>query len=53
LRHFEGVPLPGLPAIHGGFYRVASAGTDVTVADTAPTPDHWNLAAAELPGDGG
>jgi hypothetical protein len=32
---------------------VTAAGTDVTVGDTAPSTDHWNLAAVELPGDGG
>ena len=31
---------------------VAAAGTNVTVGDNAPTADHWNMAAVELPGDG-
>ena len=31
---------------------VTAAGTDVTVGDTAPTTDQWNMAAVELPGDG-
>jgi hypothetical protein len=31
---------------------VQAAGTQVTVSDTAPTTDQWNLAAVELTGDG-
>jgi hypothetical protein len=31
---------------------VPTAGTQVTVADTLPTGDQWNLVAVELPGDG-
>jgi hypothetical protein len=31
---------------------VQSAGTQITVGDTAPTTDRWNLAAVELTGDG-
>jgi hypothetical protein len=32
---------------------VQTGGTAVTVSDTAPTADQWNLAAVELTGDGG
>jgi hypothetical protein len=32
---------------------VQSAGTQVTVSDTAPATGRWNLAAVELTGDGG
>jgi hypothetical protein len=32
---------------------VQAAGTQVTVNDTAPTTDRWNLAAVELTGDSG
>ncbi|MGZ4313453.1 MAG: hypothetical protein ACXVR1_15240, partial [Solirubrobacteraceae bacterium] len=32
---------------------VSPAGSAVTVTDTAPTNDRWNLAAVELIGDGG
>ncbi len=31
---------------------VPAAGTPVTVRDTAPTTDQWNLVAVELTGDG-
>ena len=40
-------PLTGLTNV-----PVAAAGTNVTVGDNAPTTDHWNMAAVELPGDG-
>jgi hypothetical protein len=32
---------------------VPAAGTQVTVGDTAPATDQWNLVAVELTGDGG
>jgi hypothetical protein len=32
---------------------IPAAGTVVNVGDAAPTTDRWNLAAVELPGDGG
>jgi hypothetical protein len=31
---------------------ISPAGSVVTVADTAPTTDRWDLAAVELIGDG-